>query len=152
MNFSTVPPWRSTGSRTTSKTAIRCALGRSLPSCSEGRVLLKDRVLQCTQLLAGLEPELVRQDAPCFLKRGERVGLAARAVERPHQLPAESLSERMLLDELLELTNEIAVTAELEICIDALLQRRQAPLLEPADLVPRKRLESEILQCGSSPE
>ena len=58
----------------------------------ERPVLLEDRPLEAAQLLARLQPELVDEQAAPLLVGGERVGLAARAVEGEHQLAAQALA------------------------------------------------------------
>ena len=55
----------------------------------------------------------------------ERLGLTPGAVEREHELAAQPLLKRMLRDEGLELGGQGAVTAELEVRLDPLDQRRE---------------------------
>ena len=56
-------------------------------------VVREDRLLEPPELRPRLEPQLVGEHAPRLLERLERVGLAAAAVERQHQLPPEPLPE-----------------------------------------------------------
>jgi hypothetical protein len=58
----------------------------------------------------------------------------------------------MRFHELLELADEVAVAAELEIGVDALLESGEARFLEAASFVLRKGLEREILERGPTPE
>ena len=58
----------------------------------------------------------------------------------------------MLLDELFQLADELACGAQLEVGVDALLERRESRLLEPADLVAGERLEREVLERRPAPE
>ena len=90
------------------------------------RILLEDRALELAQRLAGLDPQLLDQRAACALVHGERVGLAARAVEREHQLPAQPLAQRVLRDQPLELGDELRMTAEREVGVDPVFERRRA--------------------------
>ena len=57
------------------------------------RVVREDRLLEPPKLGPRLEPQLVGEHAPRLLERLERVGLAAAAVERQHQLPPQPLPE-----------------------------------------------------------
>ena len=82
----------------------------------------------------------------------ERLGLAARAVEREHQLPAQPLTQREPLDERLELGDELRALAELEVGVDPLLERLEPQLLEPADLALGERLEGEVGERRATPE
>ena len=65
---------------------------------SDRRVLREDRILESPQVGTGLERKFLREHAPRLAERLERVGLAAAAVQREHQLPPQPLPERVLLD------------------------------------------------------
>jgi hypothetical protein len=69
-----------------------------------------------------------------------------------HQLTTKAFPQRMVVDELLELADEVVARAERQFRIDALLEGRQARLLEAADLVAGERLEGEILERRPAPE
>ena len=75
----------------------------------ERRVLLEDALVQRPQRLARLDPELVDEQPPPGGERLERLRLAARAVQREHQLAAQALAQRMLGDQRLELGDHLAV-------------------------------------------
>ena len=92
----------------------------------ELRVVLEDRALESLQLVAELEPELLVEVRARVAVGGERVGLAAAAVERQHQLAAETLTERRLGDEPLELGHDLVVTTERKLGVDAQLLGLQA--------------------------
>ena len=66
--------------------------------------------------------------------RLQRVRLPARAVEREHDLAAQALAQRVLGDQRLELGHDGVVIAEREVSVDALLERDDAKLFEPARL------------------
>ena len=104
------------------------------------------------ELRAGIDPELLHERASRLLVGVERLDLSSRAVEGQHQLPAQPLARRMRRDEHLELRDELAVPAQLELGVDSLLQRRQPELLEPPDLVLRELVEREVREGGPSPE
>jgi hypothetical protein len=91
---------------------------------TQGVVLREDRALQIAQRRPRLEPELVDEHAAGFAKRLERLGLTPRAVQREHELRPQPLAERMLRDERLELAHELVVPSELQLELDARLERR----------------------------
>src|SRR5215218_10418254 len=113
---------------------------------------MEDRLLELLQAPARLEAELVHQRPPRRPVRGECVGLTARAVERDDQLSAQPLAVRLLGDERLQLRDERVVTAEREVGVDTLLDRRHPQLLQAADLRLHERLIGEIGQRPTAPE
>ena len=82
----------------------------------------------------------------------ERLGLAARPVEGEHQLAAETLAQRMVPDERLELRQHGGVAAERELRLEALLERGEPQLLEPRDRRLRERLVGEVGERCAAPE
>jgi hypothetical protein len=54
-------------------------------------------------------------------------------------------------DQPLELWNERRVATQRDLGVDPILQRDQAQLLEPTDLVPRELLEREVCERLSAP-
>ncbi len=105
----------------------------------ERLVLLQDRPLQSPELLARLEPEFLVEATAAGPIDVQGFGLAPAAIEREHQLTAETLAERVLADEALQLRDELRVTPELQICRDPQLERRQPLLAEPCPLGARER-------------
>jgi hypothetical protein len=99
-----------------------------------------------------LDAELIRQRPAGITVGLERLRLAARAVEREHQLSSLALAERVLRDQRFELADDLGVAAKLEVGVDSVLDRRQPQLLEAPDLVLRKRLVLELGQGRPSPE
>ena len=91
----------------------------------------EDRPLELLQLDPRLEPELVGQERPRPPIDVETLRLTARPVEGEHELRAEALAVRVLGDQGLELGDERELTAERELGVDPLLDRRQPQLLEP---------------------
>src|SRR4029453_17388776 len=83
---------------------------------------------------------------------GERVCLSARAVEREHELAARPLPHRFGPDQRLELRDELDLPAELEVCLDPLLERDEPELLESRDLALGKGLVQEVRERGPAPE
>lgn len=89
----------------------------------------QDRGLQVTQLRARFDAELVDQDVPRPPERGQRVGPAAAAVQRPHEQQVQVLPQRVLVDQGGELGQD--VVAALEPGPDALLDQVQPAFREP---------------------
>ena len=114
--------------------------------------MLQDRLLKPLQLLARLEPKLLRQLAAGGSVGVERLGLARRPVERQHQLVAQALPEWMRGDQALELAHELRVATTGQVGVDPLLQRRPAQLLEPGDLVLDEGFVGEVGQRGAAPQ
>ena len=114
--------------------------------------MAKDLRLQALELGAGLDPELVDEPSACILVDLERLRLPAGAIQREHQLSPECLAERMIPDECLELADDVAVAAELEVGIDPLPVGDQAKLVEPADLGLCEIVERELRERRPAPE
>ena len=107
--------------------------GRRPRASSSAGSCVEDRALERLERRRRLDPEALDERLPRRAVGLERLGLPARAVEREHQLAAEPLAQRVLGDERLELGDERGVPAEREVCVDPLLERREAQLLEPLD-------------------
>jgi hypothetical protein len=114
-------------------------------------VVLEHPPLELLQLEPGLDAELLAQCLARAAVELERVGLPARAVEREHQLRPWPLPEGLLRDQLFELRDEARVAAQREVCVDALLERREPLVLEPCAGVTRERLR-ELGQRWTAPE
>ena len=118
----------------------------------ERRILAEDRLLELAQRHARLEAEIVQERPACVLVGLEGVGLAAGAIERQHELPAQPLVERVVVDERLELADHVAVSAEFELRVDQVLPCREAKLFEALDLAGRERLIGQIAERRTAPE
>jgi hypothetical protein len=112
----------------------------------------EDRLFELAQLGARLQPQLIAEHPACVAVRVERIRLPAGGVEGAHQLTAESLAQRVLFDQALQLGNEARTLAERELRLDPLLDRLEPKLLQPPDLRLRERLERQILQCRPTPQ
>ena len=77
----------------------------------ERALLAQDRPVQRLQLRAGLDAELVDERAARVLVRRERLGLAAGAVEREHQLRRAAARAADAADERLQLADELGRAA-----------------------------------------
>ena len=119
----------------------------------ERGVLREDRALERAQRRRRVDPEALDTSCPRVIAVDlERVGLAARAVEREHLLAAQPLAQRVLRDEPLELAHERGVPPEHEVGVDPLLERREAKLFEPLDGRTGERLVREVGERRPAPE
>ena len=74
--------------------------------------MAKDPALELPELGSRLQPEFGVEEGSSLAVAGERVGLSARLVQRRHELCPQTLAERMLDDEPLEIGDELLVPAE----------------------------------------
>ena len=118
----------------------------------ERRLLPQDRPLELLQRRAGLDAELLDEQRPAVAVTRERLGLAAAAVERDHELAARPLAQGLFLDERLELGDEPGVLSQLEVGVDPLLQRIEPQLGKPAACRLCERLFAELGQRRTAPE
>ncbi len=119
--------------------------------CPELGVLHEDRHLDVAQLPTRLDAQVLDEGVARGLVRGQRVRLPTRTVERDHQLSPESLPVRVACDEGLEL-GDVDVAAEGELGIDAVLDRRDACLLEARHLADRESLACEVGERCLAPQ
>ena len=82
----------------------------------------------------------------------ERVGVAAGAVEREHELGVGALAQRLLPRQRLELAHELGMAAEREVGVDPSLQAGQAELLQAGDLGLREGLVAEVGEGLATPK
>ncbi len=97
-----------------------------------------------------LEAGLVGEVGAVGLEHAQGLGLPARSVQGQHQRGAGTLPERRLAGEELRLADDLAVGAEREPRLDALLASAPPQFLEATDLRDRPRLVGER-QIGTSP-
>jgi hypothetical protein len=84
--------------------------------------------------------------------RLEGFRLATRAVQGKHQLGAWTLAKRFLSDEALQLADHFPVAAALDICLDAILERRQPQLLDSRCLGLGEVGEGEVGKGRAAPQ
>ena len=65
---------------------------------------------------------------------GQRVGLAAGAVEGEHELAVQALAQRMLAHQCLDLAGDLDVAPAGEVGVEALGETREPQVVEPGDL------------------
>ena len=117
----------------------------------ERGVLAQDRLLEAAELRAGLDADLGDEDPASLAVGLERLGLAAAAVEREHELPGQPLAGRVDGDELLQLADELRLAAGREVGLHARLDGGETLLVQPRDLGLRERLEGELGERRSAP-
>ena len=93
---------------------------------AERGVLFEHGPLEAAQRRAGLDPELRDQLPASVAVGGERVGLAARAVQREHLLAAQPFAQRMLRRPARRARRALGVPAAGEVGLDPVLERRRA--------------------------
>jgi hypothetical protein len=92
----------------------------------------EDAALELAQRRAGLEPELLGEAPAGGGEHLERGRLAARAVERQGEGGEQPLAEWVLGCQPLQLGHELVPEAAREVGLDAVLQRRDPPVLQVA--------------------
>jgi len=99
-----------------------------------------------------LQAELLQEQFPHLPVGLECLGLAAAAVQGEHELAAEPLAQRLLADQALQLTDQLAAGAEGQVGLDPLLQADQAQLVQPRDLGLGEGLVAKVGQRWSPPQ
>ena len=108
--------------------------------------------MQVAQCAPRLDAEPLDQRPACRPIRLERLRLSPRAIQRQHQLRAQALTERILVDQRLELPDQLVVSAAGQLSLVLLLNTDQASLIQPRDLTLREALVREIAQRRATPE
>jgi len=108
--------------------------------------------VQFLQRLAGVDAELAGEQAADPAVGGERVGLAAAAVQRQHELAVQPLAQRVGGYELFQLGGELIVPAQGQVGVDPGLQRGQPQLLQPGRLGPGERVVGQVGQHRAAPQ
>ncbi len=108
--------------------------------------LLQNLDLERLQRGSGFEAQLASQRRADALIHVERVSLAATAIQRQHQLCREMLTRWCLHQEALELGDQLGVPSQLELGVDAALERAQSQLLQAPDFALGEVLERDLGQ------
>ena len=114
--------------------------------------MLKDPALECLQLGARVDAELLDEHRSCRATRIERICLPSGAAEGEHVLGAEALAVGLGRDQPLQLRHELVVAPECELRVVQKFDRLQAALLESGRLRVSHRLLGEVGERGSAPE
>src|SRR2546426_3976013 len=96
-------------------------VGRRRADRRQPGVLIQDRDLERLEFGTRVDAKFVDEGPAGLPILLERVGLAPRAVEGTHQLTAQTLAERILSDERLQLADQLAVMTERQLSLDVLL-------------------------------
>ena len=118
----------------------------------ERGVLAQDCLVQPPQLRSRLGADRLDQRGPGLPVGLERVGLPPGAIQRQHPLRVQLLAQRLGDDEALELADHIAVAPGGQVELDRELERREAQLLEPADLRGSERLVGDVVERCTAPQ
>jgi hypothetical protein len=108
--------------------------------------------VQPAQCRAGLDAELLDEPPPGRVECRQGVGLSSGAVERAHLQLHEALVERVGGHERFELSEQLAMAAELEVELDPLDHRAEALLLEPAALGAEETVVAGAAQRPAPPQ
>ena len=104
--------------------------------------------LEVSERRAGFDTEFGDERAASVGVGGERVGLAAGAVQREDLLPAQPFAQRMRGDERIELGEHVDVPAAGKVGLDPVLQRRQPAFLEALHMLADSRLVRRSTSAG----
>jgi hypothetical protein len=118
----------------------------------QGGVLGEDRQLKVLELRARLDRQLLGKQCTPGAVGCQRLGLAAGAVQREHQLPAQPFAQWVLGHQPLKLGAQRAVPAKRQLRLDPVLHRGQPARFEPLDLEPGERFELEVGQRPAAPQ
>jgi hypothetical protein len=108
--------------------------------------------VQRAQLRTRLDAELIDQQPPAGREDVERLGLAAGAVQREHQLPTQALAQRVLGDQRLELRGDLAVTAQSQPRLHVVLEGGDPLLLQAPDRLLGPRLVAQVGERRAAPQ
>ena len=92
--------------------------------------MAEDRALELAQSRARLQSELLVEHLPRVPVGLERIGLAAAAVEGEDEVAAQPLAERIARDQAGQLRDQLAVSPELEIGLEPILERGETQLFQ----------------------
>ncbi len=118
----------------------------------QGRVVGEHRLVQATQVRAGVDAQLVDQHPPRALVGLERIRLATAAVQRQHQQRPILLPQRILIGQRPQLGHHLGVAAERKVGLDAALQGTQALLDQLRNHVALQHLRRHIRQRHPTPQ
>ena len=112
----------------------------------------QDPGLELSQLRGEFQSELLRKPSTRCLQNTEGLGLTTGPVEGPCQLPHPALTQRFLLDELLELGHELGPVAGIQPSLEPVFEGEKSPLFKPSRLVCRKWLIQHVRERRAAPQ
>ena len=98
----------------------------------KGRVAGEDGVLKPLKPSAGLDPQLIDHGPPGLPVNLQRLGRTVAAVQGQHQLTAQPLPQRKLLDQFGQLADQFVVPAQIEFEREPVFVGGDALLIQPA--------------------
>ena len=104
-----------------------------LGGAGSGRFVAQDRCLQHAQVRRWLDPEALDERAAGAAVGGERVRLAAGAIEGEHMLAPQSLVQGVLLGQARRLARGSWMSPTREVGLEPVAQAAEASILEPRD-------------------
>ena len=96
----------------------------------QGRVVFENPPFELDEGRRRVESELFGEDGSVLLVRAQRIRLSAHAIEREHETLAESVTKRMLHDQLLELGHNLGRAPARKLGVDESLVRDETELVE----------------------
>ena len=108
--------------------------------------------MQFTKLATWLDAEALNECLARILIPLQRLCLTASAIERKHQLVAQSFTQWVLRHERLELGHQLRVALAGEVTLDPLFEAADTKLFETSDLGLSETVEGELKQWRSSPK
>ena len=114
--------------------------------------MAQDRGFELAQGRRRFKPQLLGKQVVEVTVDRQRIGLAVAAVQREHELPAETLPQGLLRGQALQFADQLASGAEGQIGFHALLDTVKAQLFEPCDFCLGEGVEPEICECRPAPE
>src|SRR5207244_5216802 len=112
----------------------------------------EDPAFQVAERGRGFEAEFLDERLAGPAVEVERLRLPPVSVEGDHQLAARPLAQRVVPDERFELREDLRVPAELELGVEALLERDEPQFLQARDRGLGERLVGEVGKGRTAPE
>ena len=84
--------------------------------------------------------------------RRQRIRLAPRVIQGEHQLAPQSLAQRVLTNQRLELARHLGVPGACKVGIDTIFEAGEAQVLEPRDLRLGESLVADVRERRAAPE
>jgi hypothetical protein len=109
-------------------------------------------VVQALELRARFDPELLDQHVARLPVAVQSLGGPSAAVQGEHQLGMEALAQRVPLRQIAQLRHDVLMPAEIQVGLDADLERLQPQLLEPGSVFAAEPLGTDVGQRASAPQ
>jgi hypothetical protein len=106
--------------------------------------LVQDRPLEALEIWSRVDSQFIGKSPVGLLVNLEGLCLPSSAVQREHQMTAESLTERMFGNEGLQIADHLGALSQGEIGFDSALERVEAKLAEPFYVALGERLVGKV--------